>query len=331
MIQNIVTAADRGQRLDKYIKRILPNAGSSFVYKMLRKKNIVLNDGKADGKEILQEGDTVTFWFSEETYAKFAGTAGESGESGHPRDIDAYRKLSRDYPDMQVLYEQSELAFIRKPAGVLVQKAQDRDLSLNEWWIGYLFASGQLSDTGNWSYTPSICNRLDRNTGGIVICAKTLLGSRIANAMIQDRTVHKYYRMVVAGRLDGAGTIHLWTTKDTRTNVVQVHHAPVPGAAETLTEYRALRYSERNDMTLVEAELITGKTHQLRVHMSELGHPIVGDPKYGNRTRRRSDIPYQLLWSYRLELPQFAEPELSDLSGRTIVCEPPALYEELTT
>lgn len=328
MIARIVTAGDRGQRLDKYIKRTLPETTSSFVYKMLRKKSIVLNGGKADGKEILSEGDVVTFWFSEETFAKFAGT---EVSASHTDMADSYRRLSKEFPDIRVLYEQSELAFVCKPAGVLTQKAAENDISLNEWFLGYLIERGELSAEGNWTYTPSVCNRLDRNTGGIVICAKTLLGSRIANAVIRDRSVRKYYRLVATGQLTGDGEIHVWTHKDPRTNRVLVYHHPVPGAAETLTRYRSIRYSEENDMSLIEAELVTGKTHQLRVHFSDMGHPIVGDPKYGGRSCGiQQKIPYQLLWSSRLELPDFTEPELADLCGRTILCEPPELFEELT-
>lgn len=330
MVRQVVSAADRGQRLDKYIKRILPNAGSSFIYKMLRKKNITLNDGKADGKELLQEGDTVTFWFSEETYEKFAGA---DSEADHQSDVGAYLALSRQYPDIQVIYEQSELVFVQKPAGVLTQKAKDRDQSLNEWLLGYLITSGQLPATGNWSYTPSVCNRLDRNTGGIVICAKTLLGSRTASQLLRDRSVHKYYHMIVMGELTGSGTIEGWTTKDDRTNEVTFHDHEVPGSAHTRTIYQALRYSKANDLTLVEAELVTGKAHQLRVHLQHIGHPILGDPKYGSKTvnlRAASrGVRGQLLWSQRLVLPTFNEPELADLSGRTITCDPPAIFKNI--
>lgn len=326
MIERTVTAADRGQRLDKYIRRVLPNAGSSFIYKMLRKKNIVLNGSKADGKEILGEGDRVTFWFSDETYAKFSGS---ETNTAHDDALDAYHRLT----DIQVIYEQSELAFIRKPSGVLTQKAQDRDVSLNEWFIGYLIESGQLSANGIWPYTPSVCNRLDRNTGGIVICAKTLLGSRVAAEILWDRSVHKYYRMIVVGRMEGEGFIEGWTRKNERTNQVTFYDREVDGAQYTRTLWKALQYSKAVDCTEIEAELITGKTHQLRVHLSHMGHPILGDPKYGDMTRNRKaaaqGIQYQLLWSQRLELPDFEEPELQDLSGRTIVCEPPRIYQDI--
>lgn len=373
MVERTVTAAERGQRLDKYIKRVLPNAGTSFLYKMLRKKNITRNHGKADGSEILAEGDVITFYFSEETYAKFAGLtapdpqshkesapcethydgAGKrphhaSGEVLFRTDADAasaavpgrrqayltaYRELQRQYPDIRILREHSELLFLEKPSGVLSQKARERDLSLNEWFLGYLMANDHLSADAPWEYTPSICNRLDRNTGGIVICARTLLGSRAAARILRDRSVRKYYRMVVAGDLKGSGIIQCWTIKDPRTNVVRAYDHELPGASITRTEYRALRYSKSGDLTLVEAELVTGKTHQLRVHLAHIGHPILGDPKYGDPVRNRKaaaqGVHSQLLWAARLELPVFEEPELRDLSGQVIESRPPAVFDRV--
>lgn len=349
MVEHTITAAERGQRLDKYIRRTLPNAGSSFIYKMLRKKNITRNHGKADGSEILDEGDVIAFYFSDETYAKFAGTGdaavvtnqdGSPGTSatvqpaaGRENYVTAYRTLSRKYPDIKVLYEQSELLFVEKPAGVLSQKSKDSDISLNEWFLGYLLTQGLLPTDGPWPYTPSVCNRLDRNTGGIVICAKTLLGSRVASRILRDRSVKKYYHLVVVGALRGSGTIRCWTLKDPRTNTVKVYDHETPGASTTLTEYTALRYSKANDLSLIEAELVTGKTHQLRVHLAHLGHPILGDPKYGDRRRNHAaaskGVRSQLLWSTRLELPEFEEAELADLSNKVIVSEPPSIFDNV--
>lgn len=343
MIERTVTAGERGQRLDKYIKRTLPNAGSSFIYKMLRKKNITRNHSKADGSEILAEGDVITFYFSDETYAGFAGTGTAATDptstipaTVHPAAereeyVTGYRTLSCKYPGIRILYEHSDLLFVDKPAGVLSQKAKDSDLSLNEWFIGYLLTRGLLPMAGPWSYTPSVCNRLDRNTGGVVICAKTLLGSRAASRILRDRSVRKYYHMVVLGRLHGSGTIQCWTIKDPRTNTVKVYDHEVPGASATRTEYKALRYSKANDLSLIEAELVTGKTHQLRVHLSHIGHPILGDPKYGDARRNHlaaaKGVRSQLLWSTRLELPAFEEPEFMDLSNKVIISNPPALFD----
>lgn len=314
---------------------------------MLRKKNITRNHGKADGSELLSEGDVITFYLAEETYAKFAGTEaaaaeprglGETSASAHSAAgradyVTAYRTLSRKYPDIKVLYEQSELLFVEKPAGVLSQKSKDSDISLNEWFLGYLLTQGLLPTDGPWPYTPSVCNRLDRNTGGIVICAKTLLGSRVASRILRDRSVKKYYHMVVVGALRGSGTIRCWTLKDPRTNTVKVYDHETPGASTTLTEYIALRYSKANDLSLIEAELVTGKTHQLRVHLAHLGHPILGDPKYGDRRRNHDaadkGVRSQLLWSTRLELPEFEEAELADLSGKVIISDPPQLFDNV--
>ena len=160
-----------GQRLDKYLKKALPGAGTGFLYKMLRKKNITLNGKKAEGKEILTEGDEVKCFFSEETFASLSGT--KSAE-----DTSDYRKAYRLLRDVCVIYEDDDILLLDKPAGVLTQKAKPEDLSLNEWLIGHLLETGAIKEADLATFHPSVCNRLDRNTSGIVLCGKTLAGSQ---------------------------------------------------------------------------------------------------------------------------------------------------------
>ena len=160
-----------GQRLDKFLKKALPNAGTGFLYKMLRKKNITLNGKKAEGKEILAQGDEVRCFFSEETFATLSGA--ETVE-----DTSDYRKAYRTLKDICVLYEDEDILLLNKPAGVLTQKAKPEDLSLNEWLIGHLLATDAIKETDLATFHPSVCNRLDRNTSGIVLCGKTLAGSQ---------------------------------------------------------------------------------------------------------------------------------------------------------
>ena len=178
-----------GQRLDKFLKKALPNAGTGFLYKMLRKKNITLNGKKAEGKEILAQGDEVKCFFSEETYASMSG-------AGAAEDTSDYRKAYRSLKDISVLYEDENILLLNKPAGVLTQKAKPEDLSLNEWLIGHLLAANAIKETDLATFHPSVCNRLDRNTSGIVLCGKTLAGSQALSRIIKDRSVKKYYQTV---------------------------------------------------------------------------------------------------------------------------------------
>lgn len=209
MYQTKITEKEAGQRFDKYLHRILPNAGSSFLYKMLRKKNITLNDRKADGSEKIAVDDSVKIYFAEETLLKFRGLADTSasehtlhaeGPEKQPQNITndylaAYHKIS----SVRILYENRHILLADKPAGVLSQKAKPTDRSLNEWLIGYLLDSGFMTEQELTMYKPSVCNRLDRNTSGIVLCAKSLQGAQILGELLKNRTLHKYYQTYVRG------------------------------------------------------------------------------------------------------------------------------------
>ena len=156
-----------GQRLDKFLKKAFPNAGTGFLYKMLRKKNITLNGKKAEGKEILAQGDEIKCFFSEETFSSLSGIEDRETTSD-------YRKAYRSLKDISVLYEDEDILLLNKPAGVLTQKAKPEDLSLNEWLIGHLLATDAITEADLATFHPSVCNRLDRNTSGIVLCAESL-------------------------------------------------------------------------------------------------------------------------------------------------------------
>lgn len=364
MKEMTVTAAERGQRFEKYIKRVLPEATTSFVYKMLRKKNITLNDKKADGRELVAEGDVAKFFLSDETFAKFAGESmpgtslsGEltneskrrlkdaPQEEHHPggshtntagtatsRYLAAYRTLQSNYPDLRIVYEGTELLIVNKPAGVLSQKAQPSDQSLNEWFIGYLLSQQQITDKDLLHFVPSVANRLDRNTSGLVLCAKTLQGSRRVTELLRERTLRKFYQMVVAGDLREPGVIEGYLDKDTKLNKVSIYKNQTEGTAYTKTLYRPLAHTKDRSLTLLEAELVTGKTHQLRAHLAAIRHPIVGDVKYGSSAVNLAAAPFgvksQLLCCVRVVFPEM-DGEFQDLSGRTIEIGAPAVFRRI--
>ena len=223
MYQITITEKEEGQRFDKYLHRILPEAGTGFLYKMLRKKNITLNDRKADGSEKITAGDCVKIFFAQDTLNQFMGkqfsgggplcqgTKTASGVSEYER---AYRQLS----DIQVIYENDHVLLADKPAGILSQKAAGADISLNEWLIGYLLAKGELSESALTVFKPSVCNRLDRNTSGIVLCAKSLRGAQTLGSLLKERTLHKYYQLFVKGRLEEGRLIEGYLVKDDKRN-----------------------------------------------------------------------------------------------------------------
>lgn len=304
-----------GQRLDKFLHKFMPAAGTGFLYRMLRKKNITLNGGRAEGSEILHFGDTVSFFFSSETFGKMTGENTDFGP-GAETYLTAYRRLSGE--GISVLYEDSHILAACKPAGVLSQKAEKTDVSLNEWLIGYLLERKSLSPEELQTFRPSVCNRLDRNTSGIVLCGKSLAGSQYLSRHIKDRSIRKLYRTICAGELNREIILRGCLEKDGRRNRVTVRDDGEPPNIET--RFRPLAVS--GGYSLLEVELITGKTHQIRAHLASAGHPLVGDCKYGdsgiNRLfREKFGLAHQLLHAYRTELPPF-----DGEGGTRTICAP---------
>lgn len=320
-----------GQRLDKFLHKLMRSAGTGFLYKMLRKKNIILNGKRAEGSEILALGDTVSFFFSPETFAKMTGDAtgdasavSSEGATQDPAGdmaaeyVHAYRALSGS--GISVLYEDGNILAADKPAGVLSQKAEGSDVSLNEWLIGYLleekaFPAGELR-----TFRPAVCNRLDRNTSGIVLCGKSLAGSQYLSRHMKDRGIQKLYRTICVGEIRRETTLRGYLEKDSRKNRVIVRESA--GTYQDPIETVCHPLAVSGGYTLLEVELITGKTHQIRAHLASAGHPLIGDHKYGDsRTNRilreEHGLTHQLLHAYRVELPAFGAD-----SGAKTICAP---------
>lgn len=313
---------EAGQRLDKFLHKYLPLAPSSFLYKMLRKKNITVNGRKAEGKEKLDRGDLVSLFLSEETINKF-----RNGEISIKEYQSAYELLKGITP----VYEDPGILILNKPVDVLSQKAKDSDLSANEWLIGYLLTTGQITREELAVFKPSICNRLDRNTSGLLIGNKSLAAGQAVNELIRCRQVRKFYQLYVKGQIHKEELLEGYLIKDEERNRVHLVKEPCQNASPIQTRYYPLaRFSDR---TLVEAELITGRTHQLRVHMADIGHPILGDYKYGDRSwnekyKAEYGIKNQLLYACRLEFGNL-EGTLSSLSGQTVTAPVPDEFEML--
>lgn len=298
-----ISESDNNQRFDKYLKRVLPEAGTSFIYKMLRKKNITLNDKKADGSEKLNTGDIVKIWFSDETFEKMSGAA-----TSDP----LYAELSKAPSDINVVFEDEDMIIINKPAGIKSQKDTQSDISINEMAISYMIANG-LSEDSFKHFHPSVCNRLDRNTSGIILFAKNLKTAQVLSEALKERTCKKLYRAIVLGKLDYEQEIDGFLYKDDSTNKVTITSKEIKDSKPIRTAYRPIKYLG-NDLTLLEIHLITGRTHQIRAHLSSIGHPILGDNKYGNTIiNKKYKVRGQLLHAYSIEFED----------GRKFVAEPP--------
>lgn len=330
MIEIVIGENQAGQRFDKYLGKLLCKAPSGFYYKMLRKKNITLNGKKAEGKEKLEMGDCVRLFLAQETFDKFSGTQALMGE----------RKLPKG---LSVVYEDKQILLWNKPVNMLSQKAKDTDISLNEYFLSYLVDSGQLKQEDLHTFKPSICNRLDRNTSGIVICGKTLTGLQKMNELLKTRELEKYYICVVKGELKESISLEGYLKKDSTSNKVQLNSTRTEGAAFVQTEIKPLSTfslfpkvegKERKQLcTLAQVHLITGKTHQIRAHLASIGHPILCDYKYGDRKlndgiKEAYGVSDQLLHAYQLVFPKLSEP-FSELSEKTFQTEFPARFKRL--
>ncbi|WP_394522135.1 RluA family pseudouridine synthase [Lacrimispora sp. JR3] len=311
----IVSKNEAGQRLDKLLAKYLNLAGKGFLYKMMRKKNITLNGKKCDGSEKLMPGDEIKLFLSDETILKFSEVK-----------IPVVKKIN-----LNIIYEDDHILLVNKPSGMLSQKAKKSDESLVEYMIDYLISSGQLSTDQLKSFRPSICNRLDRNTSGLVVGGKSLAGLQIMSEVFKDRTIHKYYQCVVKGHISDRQKISGFLIKDEVANQVAVHKSQVPDSVPITTEYEPLQYY--GGYTLLKVTLITGRTHQIRAHLSSIGHPIVGDHKYGSsqvneEAKRLYHINSQMLHSYQVVFPQLKEP-LAYLSGKSFLAPLPKTFSKI--
>ena len=314
-----ITKEISGGRLDKIVSRYLDKAPKGFVYKMLRKKNIVLNDHKAQGKELLKEGDCIRLYLADETIEKFRSTTKKSYE--------IKTENGPDPAEEYIVFEDENLIAFNKPSGMLSQKAGKEDRSMNDLLIGHLAKTdafgketAESSDMKGF-YTPGISNRLDRNTSGLILAGKNLNASRELNNALKERRIDKYYLCLVKGKITKKETIDGFLVKDERSNKVKIlKRGTDQKAARILTAYEPLAGTE--EITLLQVELITGKSHQIRAHLASIGHPLLGDPKYGEpeankKIREKYGLKRQALHAYKIFFREM-NGTLSYLNGREI-------------
>lgn len=345
-----VTKREEGQRFDRFLGKYLPGASSGFLHKMLRKKNIKLNGKKAEGKEKLNEGDLIQIFFSDETLETFQNPQKSSGfgaevhngsKAGNDKRGNTAtnamqkaekRRLTKEEQNLRkqvrVLYSSEDILVFHKPAGMLSQRAKASDDSLNDYLIDYCLEKRIISREELAGFRPSIANRLDRNTSGIVLAGISIRGLQMLSAMLRERTLGKYYLCLVQGRVRENARIAGYLTKEEKNNKVTLHKEKVEGAAYIETEYEVLKSTEK--ASLLKIRLITGKSHQIRGHLASVGHPVFGDYKYGNRDfnnqiKWKDGVNYQLLHSYELIVPE----GVGELSGLHLVDPVPETFHQV--
>lgn len=307
---------EAGQRLDKLLAKYMNKAPKSFIYKMLRKKNITLNKKKADGSEKLEISDRVQLFLSDETIDKFT-----------EMDIVA------NEVNLNVIYEDENVLVINKPAGMLSQKAKPEDESLTEYVIAYLLKTKQLTKEELISFHPGLCNRLDRNTSGIIIAGKSLVGLQKMGLLLKERNIDKYYLTIVKGVIKESTCIEGYLTKDKSHNKVTISKEPVEGADYIKTQYEPVKTN--GEYTLLRVKLLTGRSHQIRAHLHSIGHPVIGDGKYGDVQvnkyfKRNFNLRFHLLHSCELSFPAIEE-ELSNLSGKKFIAPLPGYFDAIVS
>lgn len=276
MKQIVVDERFSKERLNKYLSGILPNASMGFIYKMLRKKNIVLNGRKAQGNELLSAGDEIKIFFSDDTFDKFSRKEAVTIADAKP---------------LTVLYEDNDVIAVHKPAGLLSQSDRAGGDCVNARILSYLAKKNELPS----DFTPSIVNRLDRNTSGLVLAGKTYQGVRTLTEEIRTRKVIKTYKCICVGRFEEHKTVTAFL-KEIPGNQVEIYDNEVAGSRKIITEF--IPETQLNGYTLLTVILHTGRKHQIRAQLSALGHPVVGDPKYGHGR----GIMY--LHAYSVEIPE---------------------------
>ena len=276
---------DAGQRLDKFISKTLKAFPTSLLYKCIRTKKIKVNRKRTEAGYILAEGDSVELFVAEEF---FAADAAEG----------AFMKLM---PKLDVIYEDGNILIADKAPGIIVHSDDNEEVNTLIGHIkAYLYRKGEYDPTKEQSFAPALCNRIDRNTGGIVLAAKNAAALRFFNEKIKERALDKYYLCAVHGSMPKqSDTLRAYLKKDAARNTVDIRDTPCRGYREIITRYRVI--AEKHGLSLLEIELITGKTHQIRAHMAHIGHPLLGDGKYGvNRNDRRAGYAFQALYAYKI-------------------------------
>ena len=308
-----ITANEAGQRFDKFLKKYLKNMSLGAIYKSIRTKAITVNGKKVNENYFLSEGDVINFYI----------------------DIDEARKekkldfLGVDY-DFDVVYEDENILAVNKTVDVLVHPDEGGGVTLTHQVLSYLYDKGEYNPDEERTFSPSPCNRLDRNTQGIVLFAKNYDALKGVNELIRNGNLGKYYTAIVRGKIKD-GTYTAYITKDKKTNKVTIHDKKVKNSKEIVT--RVINIDTVGQFSHIDIELITGRSHQIRAHLASMGNPIIGDPKYGDRKvnsffTNKYGLNNQMLVAYKVVFRNCPK-GLSYLEGRTITMSLPGMFKKI--
>ena len=305
---------DAGQRLDRFLAKAVPLLPASLSQKYIRIKRIKLNGARAERDTRLKEGDVLQLYINDEFFDK-------------PRQDNAYLTVAA--PKLNIVYEDENILLVDKRPGLAVHPHDGAEYgrTLIDHIQSYLYQKREWRPREENAFTPALCNRIDRNTGGIVIAAKTAEALRVMNQKVKDRELDKRYLAIVEGiPKPKEGSLKGYLFKDAKKNRVFVTDTPQPGSKTCQTNYRVL--ASREGLSLVECELITGRTHQIRAQFAHAGHPLLGDGKYG-KLDKRFDRNYQALYSYKLRFAFTTDAgALNNLNGKSFQVDKVDFVEE---
>lgn len=306
-----VNRNDEAQRLDKFIHKVTWGLPSSLMYKFIRTKRIKLNGKRAHENDMLVCGDIVEMYIPEEFFEKETGTS----------------EYDKSTVALDIVYEDDNILICDKKAGILSHTGDESETNSDKLAErdtllfaikAYLFKKGEYNGSEENSFAPSLCNRLDRNTGGLIIAAKNAAALRDMNATIRNGGIDKRYLAAVHGNVTPShATLIAYHTKDPRSKLVRITDREAPRSKKIVTTYKKLSYNRSLDLSLLEIKLETGRTHQIRAHMAHIGHPLLGEGKYAeNKNDAKLGYRAQALYSYKLT---FSEPigSLAYLTGRS--------------
>jgi 23S rRNA pseudouridine955/2504/2580 synthase len=302
----IIGKNDSGQRLDRFIDKAVPLLPASLCQNYIRLKRIKVNGRGSDRDYRLQPGDVLSLYINDEFFDR-------------PTEENAYKKINA--PKLDIVYEDENLLLADKKIGQLCHSAAGSEVSktLRATIQSYLYQKGDWRPREENAFTPALCNRIDRNTGGIVIAAKTAQALRILNQKIKDREIDKFYLCIVQGQMKPAsGRLESFIFKDAEKNRVYVRQKSEPGAKTAVTEYETLNFNKASNLSLLRCRLLTGRTHQIRAQFAASGHPLLGDGKYGGARVLSGAEKHQALYSYKIsfDFPTDAD-SLNYLKGKS--------------
>ncbi len=296
----VINANDANQRLDKFLTKSFPELPQSMMYKAIRKKDIKINRKRCEISTRLNEGDVVEIYVNDEFLVK-----------------KEKKTVKNIMPVLNILFEDKNIMLIDKAPGVSAHS----DLTTDEPALideiqAYLYLKGEYNPDDETSFAPALCNRIDKNTGGIVIAAKNATALRIMNEKIKNREISKKYLCLVHGKLwPREATLTAYHIKNAKQNRAYIFDNEVEGSRKIATKYKVLK--QKGGLSLLEVELLTGRTHQIRAHLAHIGHPLAGDTKYGtNEQNKNLDYKYQALYSYKIKFNFEKKTELHYLNGK---------------